>query len=85
MCYEQNIDRDSSLETETFLQMKVLPNLLSWFHHTVECLKTLRFIVTCYIETSNHNLYLPAISSRVSQQNNILARSRGFPNLSLSG
>ena len=35
--------------------MKVLPNLLSSFHHTVECEKTLRFTPTCYIETSNHN------------------------------
>ena len=55
MCYEQNIDRDSSLEAESFLQMKVLRNLWSWFPHTVESVKTLQFIITYYIETSNHH------------------------------
>ena len=54
----ENIDRDSSLETETFLQMEVLPNLLSWFHHTVECVKTLRFTATYYIEARNHQKHL---------------------------
>ena len=39
-------------------QMKVLPNLLSWFHHTEECVKTPRFTATYYIETSNHNRHL---------------------------
>ena len=30
-----------------------LPNLLSWFHQTIQGVKTLRFTTTCYIETSN--------------------------------
>ena len=28
-----------SLETESFLWVNMLPNLLSWFHHIVECVK----------------------------------------------
>ena len=55
MCYEQNIDRDISLETETFLYMKVLPNLLSWFRHIVDFVKTQKFAATYYIKTSNHH------------------------------
>ena len=30
-----------NLETEMHLRIKVLPNLLSWFHHTLKCVKTL--------------------------------------------
>ena len=33
----------------------MLPNLLSWFHRIVECVKTLRFTATYYIETSNRH------------------------------
>lgn len=43
------------LETESFLQIKVLPNLLGCFHLILECVKTMRFTATYYIETSNHH------------------------------
>ena len=35
--------------------MKVLTNLYSWFHHTVEYVKTLWFTVAYYTETRNHH------------------------------
>ena len=49
-----------NLETETFSWIKVLPNLLSWFHHTEACVKTLRFTVTYYVETSHHHRHFLA-------------------------
>ena len=33
-----------NLETETLLWIKGVPNLLIWFHHTVECVKTLHLL-----------------------------------------
>ena len=44
-----------NLETEIFLSIKMLPNLLSWFHHIVKSVKTLWFTATYYIETTHHH------------------------------
>lgn len=44
-----------NMETETFLWIKVLSNLLSGFHHTVECVKKTAFTATYYSENSNQH------------------------------
>ena len=54
-CYEQNIDRDSSLETNVFVDEGVAKSII---HHIVEGVKTLRFTATYYIETTNHKHFL---------------------------
>ena len=33
-----------NLKIETFLRVKVLPNVFSWFHHLVGCVKTLHLL-----------------------------------------
>ena len=46
-----------------------LPNQLSWSHHTVECVKTLRFTVAYYSETSNyHKHFLDGKVTCICQQ-----------------
>ena len=82
-----------NLETETFLWIKALPNLLKWFHHTVEYVKALhllqhtilKLVATLGIFWTEWKLIFTSNKCESVNKTTIQPVREGFPTLFLFG